>query len=87
MNLSDYTIRRLARSHTNHRKAIPLMSGAYVDLLSVYTDLVSAVQEQHLKGKPITPESMMALHTRAMASIEGFRNGADICRADDEGEN
>ena len=86
MSVSDHTIRRLARSRSNHKKAIAAMSGAYIDLLAVYTDLISTVEDYHLNGKPITPESVMALHTRAMASIEGFHNGADICRADDEGK-
>ena len=84
MSLSDYTIRRLARERSKYMKAAPAMSGAYIDLLSVYTDLVGAVQEQNLKGKPITPESVMALHTRAMASVEAFRNGAELIRQADE---
>jgi hypothetical protein len=86
MSVSDRTIRRLARSHTNHTKAIAAMSGAYIELLSVYTHLIGAVEEFHLDNKPLTPECVEALHNRAMASIESFRNGVQICRDNDEAE-
>lgn len=82
MNAADYALLRLARSHNKHRKAFPLITASYMDLLGAYTDFMRVVTNMHLNGTPLDPIQVEDLHNRAMASVSTFRDGMNLVRSE-----